>query len=184
MADENGTRTPWWHSWSFWGPAIIAFGYFMNYGFKVPFSDKRVTAAASPAISPRAIEDAIDTQLQHELQTRFADNKQQLFSAFHPVGTAKSVVVHDVAITGWKHSQVTGQIDDILGFSARFTIYWEGPIVKDGFTKVSATWDNESQRWLPGQVLATNGMTNQQAANLFVEIAGAAFAQALRSRGI
>jgi hypothetical protein len=86
-------------------------------------------------------------------------------------------------MTGWKRSQVTGRWDDILGFSTRFTIYWERPVVKDGFTKVTATWDNESRRWLPGQILATNGMTNDQAASLFIEIAGAAFAEALRNGG-
>jgi hypothetical protein len=70
-----------------------------------------------------------------------------------------------------------------LGISTRFTIYWEGPVVKDGFTKVSATWDNESQRWSPGQIIATNGMTNQQATSLFIDVAAAAFAEALRKGG-
>ena len=181
---ETDKKLPWWHSWSFWIAAAMAFAYYANYGRKAPVGDKSVIAAATrAAMSPQEIEAAIDTQLQRELQTSFGHNKQQLFNAFHPVGTAKSIVIHDVAITGWKHSQVTGQIDDILGFSTRFTIYWEGPIVKDGFTKIAATWDNESQRWLPGQVLATNGMTNEQAANLFIDIAGATFAAALRNGG-
>jgi hypothetical protein len=151
---ETHSEKPWWRSWSFWIAAVIGFLIYMNSGRKAPVNDKSVNAASAPAaISPRDIEDAITTELQRGLQTGFDKNKQQLFNAFHPIGTAKSVIVHDVTITGWKHSQVTGKENDILGFSTRFTIYWEGPVVKDGFTKVSATWDNESQRWLPGQSL-------------------------------
>jgi hypothetical protein len=181
---EDPSKTPWWRSWTFWIAAISAFAIYMSSGRKAPVSDKTgVTSATAVALSPREIEDTLTTQLREQLQSGFDKNKQQLFNAFHPVGTAKSVVVHDVSLNGWKHGQATARPDEILGFSIRFTIYWEGPLVKDGFTKVAASWDNESQRWLPGQVLATNGMTNAQATSLFIDIAGAAFAEALRNRG-
>jgi hypothetical protein len=60
---------------------------------------------------------------------------------------------------------------------------WEGPIPKDGFTKVGATWDGESQRWLTPEVLATNGITNAQAEGVFIAIAGRALAEALGGQG-
>jgi hypothetical protein len=180
---ENSEKKPWWRSWTFWLPAISAFGLYMSSGHKTTVRDNGATSASSAALSPQEFETAMTTQLQHDFQLGFEKNKQQLFAAFHPVGTAKSLIVHDVAVSGWKHGQAAARVDEILGFSIRFTIYWEGPLVKDGFTKVSATWDNESQGWLSGQILATNGMTNDQATSLFIDIAGAAFIEAPRNRG-
>jgi hypothetical protein len=175
--NENRSEKPWWRSWGFWIPAVFVCVYVINSGKKSP---ERPAASNPAAPSPREIEEACSAQLQLGLQAGFESKKQELFNAFHPIGTAKSVVFHDLTISGWKHGNVTGREDDILGFSTRFTIYWEGPVVKDGFTKVSATWDGESQRWYPGQIIATNGMTNEQATSLFIDIAGAAFAEALR----
>jgi hypothetical protein len=109
MTDDH-SKKPWWRTWSFWISAAIVFGYYMNSGRKTPVSDKgATTGAAAAAMSPREIEDAIATQLQRGLQTGFDKNKQELFNAFHPIGTAKNVLVHDVTITGWKHGQVTGR---------------------------------------------------------------------------
>jgi hypothetical protein len=180
----NLTEKPWWRSWGFWAPFTMACLYFMTSGKKAPLDEPPASATSGQAaLSAREIEEACATQLQRELQAIFESKKQELFSAFHPLGTAKSVVVHDLTINGWKHGKATGREDDVLGFSTRFTIYWEGPVVKDGFTKVSANWDGESKRWYPGQIIATNGMTNDQATALFIDIAGAAFAEALRNRG-
>ena len=182
MIEDRSEKRPW--RSVFWWACAIAFGLYVSCGRRAPVADKGgVDTSSAAAKSPREIEDALATQLQQSLQNGFDNKKQELFNAFHPIGTAKSVVVHDVTTGGWKHGAVTGRADDVLGFSARFTIYWEGPVVKDGFTKVNATWDNESQRWLPGQVVATNGITNDQAANLFIDIAATAAVEAFRNRG-
>ena len=79
-------------------------------------------------------------------------NKQAIFAAFHPVGTAKKIEVHNVQLLRNGGNAV----------SIRFTIYWQGPITDDGFTKVQAVYDLEVNRWTSSQVLATNGVTNAQ----------------------
>jgi len=87
-------------------------------------------------------------------------NKQQVLNNIHPVGTAKNAVVHDVAIV-WKHGQATNRMEDVLQFTVRYTLYWQGPVTQDGYTKISETFDNESQRYTAFQILATNGVTNE-----------------------
>ena len=101
-----------------------------------------------------------------------------IFNGFHPVGTAKGVTVHDVAIT-WKHGQPTNRLNDVQAYNVRFTLYWEGPITRDGFTKIGATFDAESQRWIGSQIVATNGVTNQQAGEAIGQIGGAMLLQYL-----
>jgi len=113
----------------------------------------------SPENAPAVrLEDAIAGELQQNLN----QSKQELFNGIHPVGTAKEVKVHEVEIT-WKHGQPTNRPEDVQTFNVRFTLYWEGPITKDGVTKVNATYDAESQRWMGMQILATNGLTNEKA---------------------
>ena len=116
----------------------------------------------------RRIEDVIAAELEQALN----QNKQMIFNGFHPVGTAKAVKVHDIAIT-WKHGQPTNRVQDIQAYNTRFTMYWEGPVTKDGFTKVSANFDAESQRWVGSQILATNGTTNREAGEAIGQIGGA-----------
>ena len=45
-------------------------------------------------------------------------------------------------------------------------------MTKDGFTKISATYDTESQRYTASQVLATNGMTKSDAGNAALGLLG------------
>lgn len=106
--------------------------------------------------------------------------KQQLFNGLHPVGTAKGVTVHDVAIM-WKHGQRTNRPQDVQAYTVRYTLYWQGPMTTDGYTKVSATFDTESQRWTAMEILATNGMTNQDAGEALVQIGGTLLLYSLNS---
>lgn len=101
------------------------------------------------------------------------ENKQKIFDSIHPVGTARSVKVHDVTITAWKHGIDTNRFEDILQFTARYTVYWEGPIEKDGYTKLSQTYDAEAQRYAAPQILATNGITTQDAGDALGALFGA-----------
>lgn len=125
--------------------------------------------------SIRRVEDDIATFIQ----TAANQNRQNIFNAIHPVGTAKSVAVHDVTITSWKHGQVTNRFEDILQFTVRYTIYWEGPIIADGYTKITQTFDNETNRYIDGQILATNGATNADASYALGYIGGALLYEAL-----
>lgn len=101
--------------------------------------------------------------LQEALVTTFQktcnNSKQQIFDSIHPIGTAKNITVHEVTVDSWKNDQVGNKRSDIRQFTVIYTIYWEGPITKDGFTKVSEQWDNESQRSISQKILATNGIT-------------------------
>jgi hypothetical protein len=114
-------------------------------------------------------------------QTVYSQNKQQIFDKIHPLGIAKSVVVHDVTITAWKHGRATNRPEDILQYTVRYTIYWEGPITKDGFTKISQTFDTETQRCVSAEILATNGTTNSDVAYGLGVIGGALLRAAMEN---
>lgn len=94
--------------------------------------------------------------MQAKVQASLEASKQQWFDQFHPVGKAKSITVH--AVEPVKTADGAQTI-------ARFTIYWEGPIKKDGFTKVRAVHDEESNRWVRAEILETNGITTAQTVN-------------------
>gem|GEM_PF-6953194 len=112
-------------------------------------------------MSPEQIEDALVQVLQPGLE----QSKQNVFAAIHPVGTAKSATVHQVTITEWKNGEPSNNPADIVKIAVRFTLYWEGPITKDGYTKAVATFDLESKRFCDLKVLETNGITNSDIGN-------------------
>lgn len=91
--------------------------------------------------------------LEQRVLASLEASKQQWFDEFHPVGTAKSVKLHQVEVVNNGGSRQA---------VARFTIYWEGPIKKDGFTKIRAVHDSETDRWVRAEILETNGITNRQ----------------------
>lgn len=99
-------------------------------------------------------------------------NRQQIFNYIHPIGDAKNVKVHDVIVTSWKRGRPTGRLDDILQIEIRYTIYWRGPLTTDGYTKISSIIDMETERFVGGQILSTNGTTNEQVAFGFGYIGG------------
>ena len=104
-----------------------------------------------------------EQQLIENIQKLLDENKQKIFEQIHPVGTATSAKLHDVTVTAWKHGQPTGRMEDVREFTIRYTLYWSGPVTKDGFTKVEQTYDTESERYTDGRILATNGVTNKDA---------------------
>lgn len=89
------------------------------------------------------------------------ENPQRVFNAFHPVGTASHVEVHDV-------QPALGQGGQKL-WAIRFTIFWRGPVQTDGYTTVVTYFDVDSKRNVGTEVLSTNGITNQQAGEFALE---------------
>lgn len=85
-------------------------------------------------------------------------NRQQIFESLHPVGTALRVDVHEAEL-------VTSPAGEPL-LQIRYTIYWQGPLTRDGVTKVLQVVDLESNRPHRPEILATNGVTNAQATDL------------------
>jgi hypothetical protein len=86
---------------------------------------------------------ALKPQVENLLNTE----KEQWFRIFHKEGVVNKIVVHDateVSSTDGNH------------LDARFTIYWHSPFNRDGFTKVKASFDKESQRWGNVEIITTN----------------------------
>lgn len=118
------------------------------------------TAAPAPQVQAVQTVD-LRAQVAAALGPVLNQNRQALFEVFHPVGTAHSIALHDVQL-GWRNGVATSDENDVVALRARFTIYWEGPLTVNGFSKVEMTYDGESQRWLDSQILATNGMTHEE----------------------
>jgi hypothetical protein len=95
------------------------------------------------------------------IEFRINHQKQKVFDVLHPTGTAKKIVVHECKME-WKTPKPTDNLEDMTKFTLRYTLYWEGPVEKDGYTKISTTFDNEVKRYTETQVLATNGVTNKE----------------------
>lgn len=77
---------------------------------------------------------------------------QTWFKDLHPIGTAKNIKVHEVKLQT-KDGTTTG-------ITIRFTLYWQGPITTDGWTKVKTFYDCETERYTQVEIEATNGKTN------------------------
>jgi hypothetical protein len=132
-----------------------------------PTPDPSVSNSTTPEPEPR-VEDIILSQLQ----PAFDAQKQAIFNSIHPLGTAKSITIHEVTVDSWKNNQRTNRQEDILKCTVRYTLYWEGGTTSDGFTKISATFDNESQRYLPSKILETNGLTNDDTGKIVLNAGG------------
>lgn len=88
-----------------------------------------------------------------QLEPAMRADMQTYFDQVHPIGTAKDLKLHTVTTVATE-----------IGPAAEFvyTIYWEGPVQKDGFTKCLWVIDLESERTQDLIVLNTNGITNEQ----------------------
>ena len=85
---------------------------------------------------------------QQELENTLNQARQEFFDAIHPVGTAKSIKINSLTANP-------------PFLDVRMTIFWEGPITKDGYTKVAFRYDSEVERMLGLQVEDTNGLTKE-----------------------
>jgi hypothetical protein len=140
-----------------------------------PHSSSPPSSEASSSPEPR-IEDVLLSNLQPTLET----NKQKIFDAIHPLGTAKSLKVHRVTIDSWKNGIATNRAEDIFQFTIIYTLYWEGGTTSDGFTKISSTYDTESSRIIKEEIVATNGLTNQGIQNGTYDAATKVFGEILK----
>ncbi len=139
-----------------------------------------ITLTAFALLSAPAYATSIHEELVAGMSSLLDQQKQQIFDAVHPVGKAKKVKLHELTIK-WKNDKESNREEDILAITVRYTLYWEGPITTDGYTKISSTFDTESERW-SGQVLATNGTTNDEVGAAVVNIGGAAIAEWLNNQ--
>jgi TPR repeat protein len=87
---------------------------------------------------------------------------QGLFNMFHPVGKATKVVVHDVTLKVDEKDFKRGKFTPVSEIN-RMTVYWEGPVEKNGYTKLQWSYDIESRKTIGWKILSTNGMTTGEA---------------------
>jgi len=156
--------------------SAVRYGYLFLKG-ELPSLDKKKWWKTPGAIAVGALAilllffqpgGARERDLTQEFQAAMEGDKQMLFNWAHPIGDAKSIKVHDVKLEEGSHGRQA---------AVRFTIYWEGPLTKDGFTKVLGIYDFETGRWVRGEVLETNGTTNAQVLDGITEFIGAALSQ-------
>ena len=86
-----------------------------------------------------------NTEAQIELELN--EYKQEFFDAIHPIGTANRI-------------KLNSMVNNPPFLDLRITIYWEGPITKDGYTKMAFRIDTEVDRITSVEVEDTNGITN------------------------
>lgn len=120
-------------------------------------------ASPESADAPQAIPEdpPIEKELERRWQAYILASRQEIFNALHPIGKAGSAVLHQLEVK-WKDGRRTNREEDILMIGVRFTVFWDGPITKDGYTKLFVVYDSEVGRITGTQVLATNGITNDQ----------------------
>ena len=94
--------------------------------------------------------------------TLLDSSKQQIFDSVHPVGTATAARVDRVTIDRWANDNPTSRVKDVRQFTLDYTISWEGPLNKQGYTKFRQIWDMESGQCLNTLLLDTNGVTKGQ----------------------
>lgn len=116
-------------------------------------------AATYAVLNPKDVEAELAARIQRDL----SNNKDKFFNKIHPVGKATSIKVHEVK-SHWKTTKPR-DLDDLVGFDVRYTIFWDGPIQKDGFTKLISTYDAEVGRYVDTNIIATSGITNDDAVN-------------------
>ncbi|MBX3742501.1 MAG: hypothetical protein KF712_16055 [Akkermansiaceae bacterium] len=105
----------------------------------------------------------VERMLESRWRSVLSDSKQEIFEAFHPVGRATRIELHAVDVK-WKNGIRTNRLEDIGGMGIRYSVFWEGPVTKDGYTKLYSVYDAELGRLVGSEVLATNGITNNDVA--------------------
>jgi hypothetical protein len=104
-------------------------------------------------------EPPIEKILERRWRGYIRDAGQDIFKSIHPVGRATGTKLHDLEVK-WRNDIRTNRESDILAIGVRYSVTWEGPINKDGFTKLYSVYDAELERIIGTDLLATNGVTN------------------------
>lgn len=115
-------------------------------------------AVSEPEPPPE--EPPIEKILERRWRVYIRDAGQDIFNSIHPVGRATGTKLHDLEVK-WRNDIRTNRESDILAIGVRYSVTWEGPINKDGFTKLYSVYDAELERIIGTDLLATNGVTNE-----------------------
>jgi len=131
---------------------------------------ERPVAAASPDNDPM--------NMVADAQKRFNTPEvcQYFFDCIHPVGHATSLKIHavdwvdnDGNVLPPDPTRLRIALKSGVALRVRLTLYWQGPLNANGFTKLLWTYDPESQRTTECKILATNGVTNADVNDTIVD---------------
>jgi len=121
-------------------------------------------AEVSSEASVGAVEEPIpESPIQRLLERRWrvflSDAGQQIFNEVHPVGQVTGTKLHELEVNR-KGGVRTNREADIVALAVRYSVFWQGPINKDGYAKLFSVYDAELERITATDLLATNGITN------------------------
>jgi hypothetical protein len=121
----------------------------------------------------RSVESAATKRsVETKVEQTFGEDKQGIFNAVHPLGTATSVEVKDLKIF-WKKHHLGRSLNDVAEYTVRFTLHWKSPLIADGYTNLTDTFDTTSQKWVQLHLIDTNGTTNDEALTGALNVFGA-----------
>lgn len=107
-----------------------------------------------------------DTEKTQEAFSQVLDkSKQSILEQYHLLATAKRVVVERFALSDAKGNE-TSSLKNAVGFGSIYTIYWTSSLRTDGFLKLWLAYDFTSQRIVDARVVETNGVLNEDAAQI------------------
>lgn len=101
------------------------------------------------------------TDITNKMTEIITAARQPLIEKWNLLATAKKVEIHEVVMIDNAGNR-TKSAKEMIGCFVRCTIRWEGPVTKDGFTKVILYYDKEVQRFTDSGVLASNGVLNDE----------------------
>lgn len=127
------------------------------------------TSGCGPSAEER--ERALTQMLAEGFQQHVEANKQAIFSRIHPVGRAKGTELNELRISAWRDGRRTGKWEDAAAYDYVFTIYWESPLITDGYTQIHTHRDLVADT-MRSRVVATNGLTNREADGFFEFLGG------------
>lgn len=99
-------------------------------------------------------------------------NKQSIVEEFHLLATAKELEVQEFQLIDTQ-GKPTDSLKTAAGYAIVFTIFWKSDLRSDGYTKVFRVYDGSVRNFVNTQVIATNGVLNQDVTRSFGEILGA-----------
>ena len=117
-----------------------------------------------------------EEKLQESVSTYLKANKQQIVEKYHLLATAKDVELQKFMLVD-RNAQPTDKLENAIGYAILFTVFWEGPVTKDGYLKLNAFFDFSARTFTDVRVVQTNGVLNEDAAKGIGEILGAMFSK-------
>lgn len=101
-----------------------------------------------------------ERQLENAFSEVLNENRDAIFNAIHPVGTAQSVTVHDVHVK-WRRDEASEAPNEAENVTITFTLHWQGPVTRNGYTKFYVIYDFDVEDFIHQELVATNGITNE-----------------------